>query len=165
MRTLQRQVKTWRALSGPAKEIYFPPKYHPGRLAASDFTHMSKLGVTIQSQPFPHLAATQIPPPELTWAPPWRAVFRRDVAFAPHHFEGAKSERLEVSSPVQVITDDWLKDYKTERPHDSLGRVPPLTFLPGELASGYTLWNCPPDGEAHAYTSPTLPMLKGSVLL
>jgi putative transposase len=31
---------------------------------------------------------------------------------------------------VRVTTEEWLKDYNTERPHDSLGRVPPLTFLP-----------------------------------
>ena len=31
---------------------------------------------------------------------------------------------------VRAITTDWLRRYNTERPHDSLGRVPPLTFLP-----------------------------------
>lgn len=31
---------------------------------------------------------------------------------------------------VRVITHDWLRRYNTERPHDSLGSVPPLTFLP-----------------------------------
>jgi putative transposase len=31
---------------------------------------------------------------------------------------------------VREITDAWLDIYNTERPHDSLGRVPPLTFLP-----------------------------------
>jgi putative transposase len=31
---------------------------------------------------------------------------------------------------VQGVTDEWLEDYNTERPHDSLGRVPPLSFLP-----------------------------------
>jgi transposase InsO family protein len=31
---------------------------------------------------------------------------------------------------VREITDAWLETYNTERPHDSLGRVPPLTFLP-----------------------------------
>ena len=31
---------------------------------------------------------------------------------------------------VRTITADWLPRYNTERPHDSLGRVPPLIFLP-----------------------------------
>jgi putative transposase len=31
---------------------------------------------------------------------------------------------------VRSITADWLRCYNTERPHDSLGRVPPLSFLP-----------------------------------
>ena len=31
---------------------------------------------------------------------------------------------------VQQITDEWLEDYNSERPHKSLGRVPPRTFLP-----------------------------------
>jgi putative transposase len=31
---------------------------------------------------------------------------------------------------VRAITNTWLETYNTERPHDSLGQVPPLTFLP-----------------------------------
>jgi putative transposase len=31
---------------------------------------------------------------------------------------------------VREITDAWLETYNTERPHESLGHVPPLTFLP-----------------------------------
>jgi putative transposase len=31
---------------------------------------------------------------------------------------------------VHAITDAWLDTYNTERPHESLGQVPPLTFLP-----------------------------------
>lgn len=31
---------------------------------------------------------------------------------------------------VRAETDAWLTTYNTERPHDSLGDVPPLTFLP-----------------------------------
>jgi len=31
---------------------------------------------------------------------------------------------------VRAITEAWLATYNTERPHDSLGQVPPLTFLP-----------------------------------
>ena len=37
---------------------------------------------------------------------------------------------------VQQITDDWLVDYNEQRPHDSLGRVPPLTYMPRELTAG-----------------------------
>jgi putative transposase len=37
---------------------------------------------------------------------------------------------------VQAITEEWLEDYNTERPHDSLGRVPPRTFLPRSKQSG-----------------------------
>ena len=31
---------------------------------------------------------------------------------------------------VEAITEEWLNDYNTERPHDSLGRVSPHEFLP-----------------------------------
>jgi putative transposase len=37
---------------------------------------------------------------------------------------------------VQQITDDWLIDYNELRPHDSLGRVPPLTYMPRETKPG-----------------------------
>jgi putative transposase len=30
---------------------------------------------------------------------------------------------------VQRLTDEWLRDYNEQRPHDALGRVPPATFL------------------------------------
>ena len=55
LRTLQRRVKQWRAESGPAKEVFFAQVHHPGRLAASDFTHCTDLGVTINGSPFDHL--------------------------------------------------------------------------------------------------------------
>ena len=35
---------------------------------------------------------------------------------------------------VQRLTDDWLGRYNTVRPHDALGRVPPLTYLPRGIA-------------------------------
>jgi len=31
---------------------------------------------------------------------------------------------------VQDITDDWLPTYNDDRPHDSLGRIPPTRYLP-----------------------------------
>lgn len=55
LRTLQRRVKIWRSLEGPAKEVFFPQQHHPGALCQSDFTHMGSLGVTIQGRPFDHL--------------------------------------------------------------------------------------------------------------
>jgi putative transposase len=31
---------------------------------------------------------------------------------------------------AQALSDAWLVDYNERRPHDALGRVPPLTYLP-----------------------------------
>lgn len=42
-------------MEGPSREVLFAQQHHPGRLAASDFTHMEELGATIQGQSFPHL--------------------------------------------------------------------------------------------------------------
>jgi hypothetical protein len=55
IRTLQRRVKLWRVTEGPAQEVYFGQKHLPGRLCASDFTHMTELGITIGGQTFEHL--------------------------------------------------------------------------------------------------------------
>lgn len=55
LRTLQRRIKQWRATEGPPKEVFFAQSYVPGERSQSDYTYMTKLGVTIQGQPFPHL--------------------------------------------------------------------------------------------------------------
>jgi len=55
VRTLQRRIKTWRALEGPVKEVFFSQVHEPGRLCQSDFTHLSDLGITIAGQPFDHM--------------------------------------------------------------------------------------------------------------
>jgi hypothetical protein len=55
LRTLQRRIALWRAQHGPEKEVMFAQLHHPGRVAQSDFTHMTDLGVTIAGVPFPHL--------------------------------------------------------------------------------------------------------------
>jgi hypothetical protein len=55
LRTLQRKIKDWRALEGPPKEVFFCQDHQPGALCASDFTHMTELGVTIAGEPFDHL--------------------------------------------------------------------------------------------------------------
>ncbi len=55
LRTLQRRIKVWRATEGPPREVYFGQKHEPGELCQSDFTDMSKLGVTIGGRRFDHL--------------------------------------------------------------------------------------------------------------
>ena len=55
LRTFQRRVKVWRATEGPSREVRFPQEHTPGRLSQSDFTHMAKLRISINKQPFEHL--------------------------------------------------------------------------------------------------------------
>jgi hypothetical protein len=55
LRTLQRRVKQWKAVSGPEKEVIFRQNHPPGWQGISDFTHADSLGVTIRKEPFHHL--------------------------------------------------------------------------------------------------------------
>jgi hypothetical protein len=55
LRTLQRHIAAWRARHGPEREVVFPQVHRPGRMAQSDFTHMTDLGITIGGVLFPHL--------------------------------------------------------------------------------------------------------------
>jgi hypothetical protein len=55
IRTLQRRIKLWRLTEGPAQEVYFGQKHSPGRLCASDFTHMTDIGIMIGGQTLQHL--------------------------------------------------------------------------------------------------------------
>jgi len=43
---------------------------------------------------------------------------------------------FEAADQVQQITDPWLIEYNEQRPHDALGRVPPLTYLPRAITTG-----------------------------
>jgi len=58
LRTLQRRMRQWRALQGPPKDVIFPQEHPPGREGVLDFTHATKLGVTICGTPFAHLLFT-----------------------------------------------------------------------------------------------------------
>ena len=55
LRTLQRRIKRWRATEGPSKEVYLVQEHRAGELCASDFTHLTKLGITIGGEPFAHM--------------------------------------------------------------------------------------------------------------
>lgn len=55
LRTLQRRVRQWKAISGPEKEVIFRQKNPPGWQSISDFTNADELGVTIQGEHLQHL--------------------------------------------------------------------------------------------------------------
>jgi hypothetical protein len=54
-RTLERRIRSWRAVHGEAQEVIFRQTHEPGRLGLSDFTDMGSLGVTITGEPLDHL--------------------------------------------------------------------------------------------------------------
>jgi len=69
LRTFQRRVKTWRALSGPEKEIFFPQAHRAGEAAQTDFTWATELGITILGEPFEHMLCVTVLPFSLwQWA-------------------------------------------------------------------------------------------------
>ena len=53
-RTLERRVRAWQALHGPAREVIFRQDHPPGRQGLSDFTDASALGVTIAGESLAH---------------------------------------------------------------------------------------------------------------
>jgi len=54
-RTLERRIRSWRAVHGEEQEVIFRQVHEPGRLGLSDFTDMGSLGVMIAGQPLDHL--------------------------------------------------------------------------------------------------------------
>jgi hypothetical protein len=54
-RTLERRVQQWRVTAGLARTVMFSQVHHAGDLAASDFTSMNSLEVTLLGKRFEHL--------------------------------------------------------------------------------------------------------------
>lgn len=54
LRTLQRRVKQWKVLNGPAQDVIFRQQAEPGRMGLSDFTRPDDV-ITVAGKPFPHL--------------------------------------------------------------------------------------------------------------
>lgn len=46
-RTLERRIRSWRALHGAEQEVIFRQTHEPGRIGLSDFTDMNAAGITI----------------------------------------------------------------------------------------------------------------------
>lgn len=53
-RTLERRIRTWRALHGAEQDVIFRQEHPPGRLGLSDFTDMRDRGVSIAGIPLDH---------------------------------------------------------------------------------------------------------------
>ncbi len=46
-RTLERRIRSWRAMHGEEQDVIFRQTHEPGRMGLSDFTDMADLGITI----------------------------------------------------------------------------------------------------------------------
>ena len=53
-RTLERRIRTWRALAGPEQDVMFRQEHPPGRLGLSDFTDTSELGIKVAGVALDH---------------------------------------------------------------------------------------------------------------
>ncbi len=62
LRTFQRRVREWRALSGPPKRLFFAQEHRPGEAMQTDFTWCTELRVTIKGEPFSHQLCHQVLP-------------------------------------------------------------------------------------------------------
>ena len=62
LRTLQRKLRSWKATSGPAKDVTFAQQHRPGEAAQTDFTSTMELGVTIAGRVFVHLLCVLVLP-------------------------------------------------------------------------------------------------------
>ena len=62
LRTLQRHMREWRALSGPAKMVFFPQEHRPGEAMQTDFTHLGELKLTVRGVPIREILCHQVLP-------------------------------------------------------------------------------------------------------
>jgi hypothetical protein len=71
LRTLQRHIHRWRALSDADKnyEVFFPQRHRPGEYAQTDFTYTPELQMTLNGEPFePVLCHVVLPYSNWQWA-------------------------------------------------------------------------------------------------
>ncbi len=53
-RTLERRIRSWRAVHGEEQEVIFRQVHEPGRMGLSDFTDMGMPASSIAGQPLDH---------------------------------------------------------------------------------------------------------------
>jgi hypothetical protein len=62
LRTLQRHVRSWRAMHGPDKDVSLAQRHRPGEAAQTDFTSTMELAITIAGVAFAHLLCVFVLP-------------------------------------------------------------------------------------------------------
>ncbi len=62
LRTFQRRVREWRALSGPPKMVFFPQEHCPGEAMQTDFTYLGELELTVNGGPVNEILCHQVLP-------------------------------------------------------------------------------------------------------
>jgi transposase InsO family protein len=120
LRTLQRRVKQWRAMSGPPKELFFEQEHRPGEAMQTDFTSANKLRITIGGEPFPHLLCHQVLPySNWEWATVARSesvpALRRGIQSAVFRLgRVAEYSQTDSSSAATHRLDNGKRDFNAE---------------------------------------------------
>ena len=123
LRTFQRRVKQWRASEGPDREVFFAQEHRPGEAIQTDFTWATKLGVTIDGQPFAHMLCHPVLPySNWEWVTVCRseslsalkrgvqeAVFLLGRIPAYHQTDNSTAATHNLTSGKRVFNDDYLR--------------------------------------------------------
>ena len=62
LRTLQRQVRAWRAAEGAERDVVLAQRHRPGEAAQTDFTSTGELAITLAGEAFAHLLCVVVLP-------------------------------------------------------------------------------------------------------
>jgi hypothetical protein len=123
IRTFQRRVKEWRASEGPNREVVFPQEHRPGEAMQTDFTWATKLGITIQDEPFPHMLCHPVLPySNWEWVTVCRseslsalkrgvqeALFRLGRIPEYHQTDNSTAATHNLTSGKRALNDDYLE--------------------------------------------------------
>lgn len=69
LRTLQRRIRRWRALSGPERDVSLTQVHRPGEALQLDATHCESIGITIAGELFVHMLCICVLPFSNWWWP------------------------------------------------------------------------------------------------
>ncbi|MCP5043780.1 MAG: IS21 family transposase [bacterium] len=122
LRTFQRRVKTWRARSGPEKEIFFPQLRRAGEAGQTDFTWATELAITILGRLFEHMLCVTVLPYSLwQWATPCQsesmaalregvqnAFFRLGCVPRSHQTDNSTAATHKLSSGKRDFNEEYL---------------------------------------------------------